>query len=236
MVKSVDAVGKALDDLRAGKFVLVFDAEGREEETDMCVASQFVTPEAVRTLRKDAGGWICTTIPPRMLDNISMPTLSEIFLSAADKYPFVGKAVPGKLPYDQKSAFSLTISHNDTYTGVTDNDRALTIRRFAEFARNAIAKENGWAVSTFAKEFRVPGHVALLRPSLPLFLSRRGHTELTTALASMAKVMPSATICEMLGDDGRALSRPEAKEYALAHNLTFLEGREIVEAWRIWSE
>lgn len=236
MGRSVDTIGKALDDIRAGKFVLVFDAEGREEETDICVASQFVTPEAVRTMRKDAGGWICTTIPPRMLDSIDMPRLSDIFLSSSSAYPFVGKAVPRRLPYDQKSAFSLTISHKDTYTGVTDNDRALTIRRFADFARTAISKENGWAVSSFSREFRIPGHVALLRPSLPLLESRKGHTELTTALASMARLVPSATICEMLGDTGRALSKPEAKEYALAHNLTFLEGREIIEAWRTWSE
>ncbi len=232
----MDSLEKALTYLKTGRFVLVFDAEGREEETDMCIASQFVSPEAIRTMRKDAGGWICTTIPPRLLDNFNMPTLADILLNVANKYPFVSDAVPGKLPYDHKSAFSLTISHRDTFTGVTDNDRSLTIRRFAEFTREAIVKENGWAVSTFSKEFRAPGHVPLLRPSTPLLVSRQGHTELTSALATMAGLVPSATICEMLGDDGRALSKTEAKKYALTHNLAFIEGLEILEAWRAWSE
>ena len=236
MVEDVDYLGKALEDLRAGRFVLVYDADGREEETDMCIASQFVGPDAVRTMRKDAGGWICTTIPPRMLSSLDLPTLADLFIQGVKDYPSVRGIVPERLPYDRKSAFSLTISHRDTYTGVTDKDRALTIRRFAEFAKEAISQGNGWAVGTFAKEFLAPGHVALLKPTLPLLTTRMGHTELTTALTAMARLIPSATICEMLGDDGNALSRAEAKKYAVAHNLTFLEGREILEAWHKWSE
>lgn len=227
---------RALIELKAGRFVLIYDADGREEETDMCMASQFVNPEAVRTMRKDAGGWICTTIPPQMLTSLDLPTLADLFVRGVRDFPSVRGIVPEKLPYDHKSAFSLTISHRDTYTGVTDNDRALTIRRFAEFAREAIKQGNGWAVGAFAKEFHAPGHVALLRPSVPLLAERLGHTELTTALAVMAGVTPSTTICEMLGDDGAALSKDEAKEYAAAHNLVFLEGREILEAWRSWSK
>ena len=236
MALIVSSLEKSLRDLRAGRFVLVYDADGREEETDMCVASQFVGHDQIRTLRKDAGGWICTTIPPKMLSTLDLPTLADLFISGVREYPSVRGIVPERLPYDQKSAFSLTISHRDTYTGVTDIDRALTIRRFAEFATAAIVQGNGWAVKTFAKEFRAPGHIALLKPSVPLLASRMGHTELTTALAAMAGLTPSTTICEMLGDDGRALSKGEAKKYAEAHNLSFLEGREILEAWRTWSE
>ncbi len=236
VVIPVSTLGKALDDLRAGRFVLIYDADGREEETDMCIASQFVSPETVRAMRKDGGGWICTTIPPKMLNTLDIPTLADLFIKGVKEFPSVRGIVPDKLPYDRKSAFSLTISHRETYTGVTDIDRALTIRRFAEFANEAIRQGNGWAVETFAKEFHAPGHVALLKPSVPLLVSRMGHTELTTAMAVMAGLTPSATICEMLGDDGKALSKAEAKKYAEAHNLAFLEGREIIEAWRKWSE
>ena len=231
----VNILGKALDDLRAGRFVLVYDADGREEETDLCIASEFISPGAVRSMRKDAGGWICTTIPPEMLRTLDIPTLADLFIQGVKKFPSVRGIVPERLPYDRKSAFSLTISHRNTYTGVTDNDRALTIKRFAEFASVAIKQGNGWAVRSFAKEFLAPGHVALLKPSVPLLASRLGHTELTTAMAAMAGLIPSATICEMLGDDGKALSKTEAKKYAEAHNLAFLEGREILEAWRSWS-
>ena len=235
VVSLVNILGKALDDLKVGRFVLVYDADGREEETDLCIASEFISPGAVRSMRKDAGGWICTTIPPEMLRTLDIPTLADLFIQGVKKFPSVRGIVPERLPYDRKSAFSLTISHRNTYTGVTDNDRALTIKRFAEFASEAIKQGNGWAVRSFAKEFLAPGHVALLKPSVPLLASRLGHTELTTAMAAMAGLIPSATICEMLGDDGKALSKTEAKKYAEAHNLAFLEGREILEAWRSWS-
>ena len=232
----VSLTDRAIMELKAGRFVLVYDADGREEETDMCIASQFVNPEAVRTMRKDACGWICTTIPPKMLVTLDLPTLADLFAKGVRDFPSVNGIVAERLPYDHKSSFSLTISHRDTFTGVTDIDRALTIRRFAEFAREAIKQGNGWAVSAFAKQFHAPGHVALLKPSVPLLIERMGHTELTTALAVMSGITPSTTICEMLGDDGTALSKTEAKEYASAHNLVFLEGREILEAWRSWSE
>ncbi len=233
--ENVRPAERAMEDLRNGRFILVYDADGREEETDLCIASEHVRPESIKTMRKDAGGWICTTIPPRLLTIVDIPILSDVVLLAAMKYPFVQGIVPPNLPYDHKSAFSLTISHRDTYTGVTDKDRALTIKRFAEFAGRAIEKENGWAMENFGLEFRSPGHVPLLRPSIPLLESRHGHTELTTALATMSGPVPSTTICEMLGDDGNSLTKDKAKEYALTHNLAFLEGWEILEAWHQWS-
>ena len=171
-----------------------------------------------------------------MLNTLDLPTLADLFIHGVKEYPSVRGIVPDTLPYDQKSSFSLTISHRNTYTGVTDNDRALTIRSFTEFASKAVKRGNGWAVGTFAKEFRAPGHVALLKPSLPLLKSRMGHTELTTAIAIMAGLTPSVTMCEMLGDDGNSLSKSKAKEYAVSHNLTFLEGWEILEAWKTWSK
>ena len=231
----MDTVERALRALRSGEFVLVFDGEGREEETDLAIASEFITPEAVRTLRKDAGGWVCTTVPPDAREKIGLPYLQDVLQDSAGRYPILRDLVPERLPYDRRSAFSITVSHRDTRTGVTDVDRALTIRRFAEVAREALRRENGWAMHAFAEEFRAPGHVALLNPAPRLLEERKGHTELVTALLQMAGVVPSATICEMLGDDGRALRKADAKAYADAHNLVYLEGRQILEAWRAWS-
>jgi 3,4-dihydroxy 2-butanone 4-phosphate synthase len=213
----------------------VYDGEGREEETDLAIASEFVTPAAVRTLRKEAGGWICTTVPPGAQDRIGLPYLADVLQASSSRYPVLRGVVPEALPYDRRSAFSITVSHRDTYTGVTDDDRARTIVRFAELAREALRRENGWAQRAFADEFRAPGHVALLNPAAGLLAERKGHTELTTALVQMADLVPSATICEMLGDDGRALRKADAKAYAEARNLVYLEGREILEAWRAWS-
>ena len=230
-----DRIERALEDLRGGHFVLVYDAEGREEETDLAIASEFVTPDAVRMLRKEAGGWICTTVPPDARDKLGLPYLADVLQASAAKFPILRDIVPTALRYDRRSAFSITISHRDTYTGVTDVDRARTISRFAELAREALRRENGWARDAFVAEFHAPGHVSLLNPASPLLAERRGHTELTTALVQMAGLVPSATICEMLGDDGRALRKADAKAYADAHALVFLEGREILEAWRRWS-
>jgi len=228
-------VSRAISALRAGRFVLVYDGEGREEETDLAIASEFVTPETIRSLRKEAGGWICTTVPPGVSEKLGLPYLADVFQASAADYPILKDLVPDSLPYDRRSAFGITISHRETYTGVTDGDRARTIARFAEVAREAIRRENGWAHRVFVQEFRAPGHVALLNPADGLLAERKGHTELVTAILTMAGLVPSATICEMLGDDGRALRKADAKAYADARNLVFLEGREILEAWRTWS-
>jgi 3,4-dihydroxy 2-butanone 4-phosphate synthase len=228
-----DAVGRALEALRRGEFVLVYDGDGREAETDMTIASQFVTPDAVRVLRREAGGLICTTVPAEAREKIGLPFLSELFSEAAVRHPVLARTVTTSAPYDAvASPFSITINHRDTRTGVTDRDRALTISRFAALVEEALRTENGWAMEALGREFRSPGHVPLLNAADGLVEKRRGHTELTTALLTMAGLTPSATICEMMADDGRALSREDAKRYAAARNLVFLEGRDVVEAWR----
>ncbi len=227
---------KAMEALRRGEPVLLYDADGREEETDMAVASQFVTPAAVRTLRKEAGGLICTTVPAEARERIGLPFLAEVLGEAAPRHPVLARAVATTAPYDAvASPFSITINHRDTRTGITDRDRALTISRFAQRVGEALRRENGWAVEALGREFRSPGHVPLLNAADGLIARRRGHTELTTALVTMAGLIPSATICEMMADDGRALSKEDAKKYAEAKNLVFLEGQDVIEAWRAWS-
>ncbi len=226
------AVPKALDDLRQGRFVLVYDADGREEETDVVIASEHVTPEAIRILRKDAGGLICTTADTRVQEALGLPFLSDLFLGMAERYPVMQKLMPNDIPYDVKSAFGITINHRRTFTGITDDDRALTIKEFAELAKRALTSEDGWAKTEFGKNFRAPGHVHLLNTSKRILETRVGHTELATALVIMAGLVPSATVCEMMGDDGKALSKEKARKYAGAHGHIFLEGTEVIEAWK----
>lgn len=226
------SVLKALQDLRQGKFVLVYDADGREEETDMVIASEHITPAAIRTLRKDAGGLICTTADTRIQKALGLPFMTELYLGMADQYPIMRGLMPNDIPYDVKSAFGITINHRKTFTGITDDDRALTIKEFAELARRALTSEDGWAKQEFGRNFRAPGHVHLLNTSERILETRFGHTELSTALVIMAGLVPSATVCEMMGDDGKALSKEKAIAYARAHGLVFLEGAEIVSAWK----
>lgn len=225
-------VMQALDALREGRFVLVYDADGREEETDMVIASQFATPEAVRLMRQDAGGLICTTADPAIRESLGLPFLTDVFMGMADKYPVMRELMPNDIPYDVKSAFSITINHRKTFTGITDEDRALTVKEFAELARKAIAQEDGWGKREFGRNFRAPGHVHLLNTTDNILETRFGHTELSTALVSMAGLVPSATVCEMMGDDGKELPKEGARAYADRHGLVFLEGTQVIEAWR----
>ncbi|HKZ90128.1 MAG TPA: 3,4-dihydroxy-2-butanone-4-phosphate synthase [Thermoplasmata archaeon] len=231
----MDDLTRAMESIRRGEFVLLYDADGREEETDLVVASEFMTPEAVRTMRKDAGGLICTTVAGTVRERLGLPFMADILKSAAREHPLLLDVSREDLRYDRHSAFSISINHRDTFTGVTDRDRALTIGRFATLAREALRRENGWASRAFAQEFRSPGHVPLLNSAEPLLEARRGHTELGTALAILARLVPSVTLCEMMSDDGRARSKEDAKAYARARNLVFLEGQDIVRAWRAWS-
>jgi len=226
------AVLKALEELRQGQMVLIYDADGREEETDIVIASEHVTSESIRALRKDAGGLICTTADTRIQKALGLPFLSELFLGMAEHYPVMRNLIPNDIPYDVKSAFGITINHRKTFTGITDDDRAMTVKEFAELSRKALTSEDGWAKKEFGKNFRAPGHIHLLNTSEKILESRFGHTELATALVIMAGLVPSATVGEMMGDDGKALVKEKARAYSRAHGLTFLEGEEIVHAWK----
>jgi 3,4-dihydroxy 2-butanone 4-phosphate synthase len=227
-----DLITKACEELRNGKMVLVYDADGREEETDMVTASEFVNQDIVRIYRKNAGGLICVTIPPETRHCIGIPYMVDVLQNSKELYPILDGLKPNDIPYDAKSSFSLTINHRKTFTGITDRDRALTISEFAKIVQLSRSCDNGHAADTFAKNFRSPGHVHLLNASEKLVLDRQGHTELATALMVLAGLTPTATICEMMGDDGKALSKDRAQKYAADNGLLYLEGREIVKSWK----
>jgi len=229
---ATQAVMNAIEELKRGHVILVYDADGREEETDMVVASEWVAPAVVRTLRKDAGGLICTTADTRIQKALGLPFLTELFQGMSEQYPIMRGLMPNDIPYDVKSAFGITINHRKTFTGITDNDRAFTIKEFAELSRRALTSEDGWAKREFGSNFRAPGHIHLLNTTERILETRFGHTELATALVIMAGLVPSATVCEMMGDDGKAMSKEKAREYGRTHGLAFLVGSEVVAAWR----
>ena len=128
---TIDTVPKsdlsnALEDIRAGKIGLVYDFDDRERETDMTVASEFITSDILKRMRNDAGGLVCTTTPNRIAKELGLPFLSDVFWNNRDTYPLLGMMAPNDIPYDNtKSSFGITINHRKTYTGITDSDRAL---------------------------------------------------------------------------------------------------------------
>jgi 3,4-dihydroxy 2-butanone 4-phosphate synthase len=224
-------VEEALQALKKGQIILLYDADGREEETDFVIASQLVKQEHVMRLRKDAGGLICVTVHPSCQEKLELPFLTDLYGSASSVYPVVNKLVPNDIPYDEKSAFALTVNHRKTFTGISDSDRALTISEFAKLCNEIQTMNNGRAQDEFGKQFRSPGHIHLLNASRGLLDTRRGHTELSTSLMVMADIVPSATICEMIGDNGRSTPKEESMAYAERNGLVFIEGREVIDAW-----
>ena len=222
----------AISALKKGEPVLVYDADGREEETDFVYASRFITPDRIRRMRRDGGGLICTTVPFEVREKLGLPFMVDVNSEAAGKYPVLGLLSPTDIPYDTKSAFSITINHRRTYTGITDNDRSLTVTEFAKLCDFALEHGREESMQEFGNNFRAPGHLHLLNTSDRILENRFGHTELSTALVTMAGLTPSATICEMMGGDGKALSRERAERYAAENGFVYLTGKEIIDAWR----
>ena len=217
-------IDAAIDALSRGEFVLLYDFDDRERETDLAIRSDAVTPAHIRQMRKDGGGLICTAVHGEAAKRLGLPFAHEVLRGCG----LVEK--DGEIPYDIKnhSSFSLWVNHRETYTGVTDRDRALTITSIAEEVKRSL---NGGG-HNFAAHFRTPGHVALIRAADRLLDERHGQTELSIALALMADITPAVTICEMLDDEtGFALAKEDAMGYARKHGLVFVEGKDVLERW-----
>jgi 3,4-dihydroxy 2-butanone 4-phosphate synthase len=167
---------------------------------------------------------------------LKLPFLADLFSDVDDKYPVLKELIPNDIPYDSKSSFSLYINHRDTFTGVTDIDRGLTMSKFADLAKKIENIDNGTATKMFGKEFRSPGHIPICVASKDLLNERVGHTELVVSILMMAGVIPVGSGCEIMGDNGKALSKTKAKQYANKNGFIFLEGKDIIKAWKKWSK
>ncbi|WP_435196503.1 3,4-dihydroxy-2-butanone-4-phosphate synthase [Natronomonas sp. EA1] len=210
----VTAVERAVAAFERGEPVLIHDAADREGETDLVYPAASVDSEAVRRLRNDAGGLICVALSDRVSETWELPFLQETI-----DHPLAGDH---QLGYDERSSFSLTVNHRDTFTGITDDDRALTISQLGEAARAPEGVD-------FAGEFRAPGHVHLLRAAPNLLADREGHTELGIALSEAAGTEPAVVVCEMLDDrTGKALTPADARAYADRHGFPYVEGAALV--------
>jgi 3,4-dihydroxy 2-butanone 4-phosphate synthase len=220
----LSAIEEAVDTLSDGKFVLVHDDKGREDEIDMVIAAEYITPEHIATMRNDAGGLLCLAISNEITTKLGLTYMHDIIQSLSSINPVFSKLTYGKSPYGDKPSFSITVNHRDTYTGITDIDRALTISKMAEICK----KIDSGGVEEFAKNFRTPGHVPILIASKGLLEERHGHTELCVYLAQMSKLVPAVVICEMLDSTThRALSINKAKEYADIKGITLLEAGQL---------
>ena len=217
-------VQDAVSALSNGKFILIHDSESRENEVDMVKAAQFINPHDIATMRNDAGGLICLAISGEIASKLNLIFMHDLLLYASKNNPSFSKMVTSIAPYGDRPSFSITVNHVDTFTGITDRDRALTIRKMAEVCSDV----DTFGISEFFKKFRSPGHVPILIAAKKLLKERSGHTELSVQLMKLANLIPTVVICEMLDSDtGGALTVKKAVEYSARYKIPLVESLQI---------
>jgi len=229
-----DLINGAAAAFAQGKPVMVFDSDFRECETDLLWPAAAATPAVMRRLRQDCGGLLFLAIGDDIGEKFGLPWLQDIHThpTLVAENPILGVLITDDLQYDTRSAFTLSLNHRDTFTGITDHDRALTTRRFGELAAEMAEESTIDAIAALGKEFRTPGHIPLCREAPGGLQTRQGHTELAVAIARMAGLAPCTIGAEMLQPDGdRALSVEDARAYSAKHDIPMLTGEEIMRAF-----
>lgn len=226
---SDSGIEDALLALKEGKFILLHDSESRENEIDMVVAAEHASPKHIAIMRTDAGGLLCLALGNQVGKKLGLPYLRDVFSVASERYPVLEQLNERNAPYGGKSAFSITVNHRRTFTGVTDHDRALTIAELSNISRAALDDGTRGLRRRFATEFRAPGHVHLLIEAERSIAERRGHTELSVHLCRFAGLAPAAVICEMLdGRTHKALSIRGAATYAKKNLIPLVDGQRVI--------
>lgn len=188
----------ALEDIRQGKMVILVDDEDRENEGDLAMAAELVTPEAVNFMAKEGRGLICLSLTEERADFLELPLMVRENTSSFG------------------TAFTVSIeARRGVTTGISAADRAQTIRV-------AIADE------TTARDLARPGHVFPLRAKKGGVLVRAGQTEGSVDLARLAGLKPAGVICEIMNDDGSMSRMPQLREFAKRHDLKIVTVADLV--------
>ena len=186
---SLSPTTEIIDELRAGRMVVLVDEEDRENEGDLVMAAEFATPEAINFMAKHGRGLICLTLTDERCQQLGLKQM------VADN----------QTPYSTAFTVSIEAAHGVT-TGISAADRAVTIQ--AAVKRDAKASD-----------IIQPGHIFPLRAQPGGVLVRAGHTEAGCDLAALAGLVPAAVICEILKDDGTMARLPDLVVFAQQHNL-----------------
>jgi 3,4-dihydroxy 2-butanone 4-phosphate synthase / GTP cyclohydrolase II len=194
-------VEAAIEDIRAGKMVILVDDEDRENEGDLTMAAEKVTPEAINFMAKHGRGLICLTLTEDKADALELP------LQSARK--------GGGSPFG--TAFTVSIeARRGVTTGISAKDRATTIL-------TAVAPE------ARAEDLITPGHIFPLRAKRGGVLVRTGQTEGSVDLSRLAGLEPSGVICEIMNDDGTMARMPDLEKFAIEHGLRILSIADLID-------
>ncbi|MDD6101567.1 MAG: bifunctional 3,4-dihydroxy-2-butanone-4-phosphate synthase/GTP cyclohydrolase II [Clostridiales bacterium] len=184
-------IEQALEDLRAGRIILVTDDEGRENEGDFICAAEFATTENINFMATYGKGLICTPMDKATADRLGFP---QMVSENTDNHC---------------TAFTVSIDHVDTTTGISAAERSLTMMKCCDDKSSA-------------GDFRHPGHVFPLVAREGGVLVRDGHTEATVDLCRLAGLKPIGVCCEIMEDDGTMMRTPNLFRLAEKYNLTFI--------------
>ena len=226
---------EAIEAFSQGKPVLVFDSDYRERETDLLWPATAATPEVMRQLRQDCGGLLFLAIGDDVGELFGLPYLQDIHTHASlvKENPVLGALITDDIQYDNRSAFTLTLNHRDTFTGITDRDRSLTTRRFGELSKELLERgaNQNEAIEALGAEYRTPGHIPLCREAPGGLKTRQGHTELAVAIARLSGNIACTIGAEMLQPNGDgALSVEDAQKYGQQRGIPFINGSELMQA------
>jgi 3,4-dihydroxy 2-butanone 4-phosphate synthase/GTP cyclohydrolase II len=205
--KLLERVNGAIADIRAGKMVILVDDEDRENEGDLTMAAQFVTPEAVNFMAMHGRGLICLTLTEDAIGRLGLPMMAQ----------------PGRSTPSLGTAFTMSVeARHGVTTGISAADRAHTMR----IAANPDCKPD---------ELVTPGHVFPLRARKGGVLVRTGQTEGSVDLARLAGLTPAGVICEIMREDGAMARMPDLEVFAQKHNLRIVTIADLIQ-YRLQTE
>ena len=190
---------EGLEELKAGRFLIVVDDENRENEGDLVMPAEKVTAEAVNFVVTHARGLLCMPIIGERLDELQMPLM--VSQNGTEK---------------NQTAFTVSVDYNvNTTTGISAGDRAATILAMLD-------------PKAKPEEFTRPGHLFPLRYHPGGVLARAGHTEAAVDLCEMVGMYPAGIVCEIMAEDGTMSRLPQLEEFAEEHGLKILSIAQII--------
>ncbi len=192
-----NTIEEAIEDIREGKMIIVVDDPDRENEGDLLMAAEKATPEAINFMAKYGRGLICMPMEAQQLSKLN---INQMVQNNTDNH---------------ETAFTVSIDHVDTTTGISAYERALTIQK---------------TLDNYAKpeDFRRPGHIFPLQAKEGGVLVRKGHTEAAVDLPRLAGLKPGGVICEIMNDKGEMSRTPELMEFAKIHKLKIITIADLI--------